>query len=48
MGLLLHVPGHEEPVNLGREFKTEEQAENWLDVSEALTAIEMMLRKYKK
>lgn len=44
----LHVPGHQEPVNLGREFKTEEQAENWLDVSESLTAIEMMLRKYKK
>ncbi len=32
----------------GREFKNEEQAENWLDVSESLTAIDMMLRKYKK
>ncbi len=38
----------EEPVNLGSECKTEEQAENWLDGSESLTAIEMMLRKYKK
>ncbi len=44
----LHVPGHDEPVSLGREFKNEEQAENRLDVSESLTAIEMMLRKYKK
>lgn len=44
----LHVPGHDEPVNLGREFKNEDQAENWLNVSESLTAIDMMLRKYKK
>jgi hypothetical protein len=42
------VPGHPDPVNLGREFKNEEQAENWLNVSESVTAIDMMLRKYKK
>lgn len=44
----LHVDGHEEPINLGREFKNDEQAENWLNVSESVTAIEMMLRKVKK
>jgi hypothetical protein len=44
----LHRPEHNEPINLGREFKNEEQAENWLNVSESLTAIEMMTRKYKK
>jgi hypothetical protein len=44
----LHIPGHDEPVNLGREFKNEEQAENWLNVSESVTAIDMFLRKYKK
>jgi len=44
----LHIPGNDEPVNLGREFKNDEQAENWLNVSESVTAIEMMLRKYKK
>jgi len=44
----LHIVGHDEPVNLGREFKNDEQAENWLNVSESLTAIEMMVRKYKK
>ncbi|ABS69569.1 MULTISPECIES: hypothetical protein [Xanthobacter] len=44
----LHVTGHDEPINLGREFKNDEQAENWLNVSESVTAIEMMLRKYKK
>ena len=41
----LHLPGQEAPVNLGKEFKTEEQAENWLNVSEAVTAIEMLSRK---
>ena len=44
----LHVDGHDEPINLGREFKNDEQAENWLNVSESLTAVEMMLRKVKK
>jgi hypothetical protein len=44
----LHIPGHDEPVNLGREFKNEELAENWLNVSESVTAIDMFLRKYKK
>ncbi len=44
----LHITGQAEPVNLGREFKNEEQAENWLNVSESLTAIEMMLRKFKQ
>jgi hypothetical protein len=43
----LHVPGHEAPIHLGKEFKTEEQGENWLNVSEAVTAIEMMTRKAK-
>lgn len=43
----LHVDGHAEPINLGREFKNDEQAENWLNVSESVTAIEMMLRKAK-
>ncbi len=44
----LHLPGHDEPINLGKEFKREENAENWLNVSESVTAIEMMIRKYKK
>ena len=44
----LHIPGHDEPVNLGREFKNDEHAENWLNVSESVTAIEMMIRKYQK
>ncbi|MFG1480651.1 hypothetical protein V5F53_18640 [Xanthobacter sp. V4C-4] len=44
----LNVEGHDEPINLGREFKNDEQAENWLNVSESVTAIEMMLRKVKK
>jgi hypothetical protein len=41
----LHLPGQETPAYLGKEFKNEEQAENWLNVSEAVTAIEMMTRK---
>ncbi len=44
----LHLPEHNEPINLGREFKNEEPAESWLNVSKSLTAIEMTTRKYKK
>jgi hypothetical protein len=44
----LHLPGHDEPINLGKEFKSDEHAEMWLDVSESVTAIEMMIRKHKK
>jgi hypothetical protein len=44
----LHIAGHPEPANPGREFKNEERAENWLNVSESVTAIDMFLRKYKK
>lgn len=44
----LHLEGHDTPVNLGKEFKSEERAETWLDVSEAITAIDVMIRKYKK
>ncbi|MCJ2178181.1 hypothetical protein [Novosphingobium album (ex Hu et al. 2023)] len=42
----LHLPGVDAPVNLGKEFKSEERAETWLDVSEAMTAIDVMVRKY--
>ena len=44
----LHLPSQDEPVNLGREFKSDEHAENWLNVSESVTAIEMMIRKHQK
>jgi hypothetical protein len=44
----LHLPGRDEPINLGKEFKSEERAETWLNVSEATTAIDMMTRKYTK
>ncbi len=43
----LHIEGQEEPVNLGKEFKSEERAENWLNISEAVTAIDVMLRKHR-
>jgi hypothetical protein len=43
-----HLPGHDAPINLGKEFKSGEHVEMWLDVSESVTAIEMMTRKRKK
>lgn len=43
----LYLPTHDAPINLGKEFKNEEQAENWLNVSESQTAIDMMVRKHK-
>ncbi len=45
--VFLHLPHHPEPINLGKEFKSEDRAETWLDVSECTTAIDMMTRKYK-
>ncbi len=41
----LHITCHDEPVNLGREFKNDEQAENWLNVSESVMD---WIRKYQK
>ena len=43
----LHLPGQDTGIHLGKEFKNEEQAENWLNVSESQTAIDMMIRKHK-
>lgn len=43
----LHLPSHPSPINLGRDFKTEEMAENWLSVSEGVTAIDVMTQKYR-
>jgi hypothetical protein len=43
----LHIPGHPEPYNLGKEFKSEERAEVWLEVSEATTSIDMLLAKHR-
>jgi hypothetical protein len=47
-GCFLHLPEAEVPVDLGKEFKTEEKAEMWSDTSEAVTAIDMFTRKFKK
>jgi hypothetical protein len=44
-GCFLHVPGYDQPFDLGKQFKSEERAELWLNVSEATTAIEMVLSK---
>jgi hypothetical protein len=44
----LHVPGHEEPFDLGKRFKSEERADTWLSVSEATTAIDMVLAKCRE
>jgi hypothetical protein len=43
----LHLPGHEKPFDLGKEFKNEERAELWLNVSEATTAIDLVLAKHR-
>jgi len=45
---LLHLPEVADSLDLGKEFKTEERAEAWLDTSEAVTAIDVITRKHKK
>jgi hypothetical protein len=44
----LPLPEVADPINLGKEFKSEEMGEKWLDVSESDTAIDMMIRKHRK
>ncbi|PWB83662.1 MAG: hypothetical protein C3F11_05490 [Methylocystaceae bacterium] len=44
----LHLPGHDQPFDLGKQFKSEERAEAWLTVSEATTAIDMIVAKNRK
>jgi hypothetical protein len=48
MGLFFTFAGGGGPHNLGKEFKSEEMGEKWLDVSESDTAIDMMIRKHRK
>jgi hypothetical protein len=44
----LHLPHVPDPINLGKEFKNEQMAETWQDVSECDTAVAMMTAKHKK
>lgn len=44
----LRIKGHDEPFNLGREFKTEEILEGWLDTTEANNLIDQYLTKYRQ
>lgn len=41
----LRLPGNDQPFDLGKRFKNEERAELWLNVSEATTAIDLVLAK---
>ncbi|SFK58399.1 hypothetical protein [Methylocapsa palsarum] len=43
----LHLPGKDQPFDLGKQFKSEDRAELWLNVSEATTAIDMVLAKHR-
>jgi hypothetical protein len=45
---LLRLNGQDEPISLGREFKTEEIAEGWLDTTEANNLIDQYITKYRK
>jgi hypothetical protein len=43
----LRFAGSDQAYDLGREFKSEERAELWLNVSEATTAIDMVVAKHR-
>ncbi len=47
-GALLKLNGYDEPFNLGRELKTEEMVEGWLDTTEASNLIDQFITKYRK
>jgi len=44
-GCFLHVPGFDQPFDLGKQFKSEERAELGSMSQRATTAIEMVLAK---
>ena len=44
----MHIEGKPAQVKLRKAFKNEERAENWLDVLEPVTAIELMLQKHRQ
>lgn len=46
-GIFLRLKGYDEPFDIGRELKTEEMAEGWLDTTECNNLIDQFITKYR-
>lgn len=46
-GIFLRLNGYAEPFDIGRELKTEEMAEGWVDTTECNNLIDILINKYR-
>lgn len=46
-GIFLRLNGYAEPFDVGRELKTEDMAEGWVDTTECNNLIDMLIGKYR-
>ena len=46
-GIFLRLNGYDEPFDIGRELKTEDMAEGWLDTTECNNLIDQFITKYR-
>jgi len=47
-GIFLVLNGYDEPIDIGRELKTEEMAEGWVDTTECNNLVDQFIKKYRK
>jgi hypothetical protein len=45
--IFLRLKGYDEPFDIGRELKTEDMAEGWLDTTECNNLIDQFIAKYR-
>ncbi len=46
-GIFLRLNGYAEPFDIGRELKSEEMAEGWVDTTECNNLIDQYITKYR-
>jgi len=47
-GIFLKLNGQDELIDIGRELKTEEMAEGWVDTTECNNLVDQFITKYRK
>jgi len=46
-GIFLVLNGYADPIDIGRELKTEEMAEGWVDTTECNNLVDQFIKKYR-
>jgi len=47
-GIFLKLNGNDDLIDIGRELKTEEMAEGWVDTTECNNLVDQFITKYRK